>query len=118
MSDRGGEFFFGFVVGALAGAAAALLLTPYSGDELRDRIEERGIELKDQAEKLAVEAKTRAEDLAEEAKGRAKEIATDAVKQAETIEQRGRVILSDTVKKAQQAVEDLETKVGRTGEAA
>jgi gas vesicle protein len=33
-----GAFVFGFIVGAIAGAAAALFMTPRSGDEMRQEI--------------------------------------------------------------------------------
>jgi gas vesicle protein len=33
-----GSFLNGFIIGALAGAAIALLLTPKSGEELRDEL--------------------------------------------------------------------------------
>jgi len=41
----GGEFMAGFLVGALVGAAAALLLAPQSGEETRTLIREKVIEL-------------------------------------------------------------------------
>lgn len=93
MSDRGGLFFVGFVVGALAGAAAALLLTPYSGEEMRDQIMEKGIQLKDEAEQ------------------RAAQMAEDARSQAQQLQDRGRIVLSDNVKKAQQAVQAAQAKL-------
>lgn len=51
MSDRDefGAFLVGFVVGGLAGAVAALLLAPQSGEETRTVIKEKAIELKDVA---------------------------------------------------------------------
>lgn len=47
--DGSGEFVAGFIVGALAGAAIALLFAPVTGDEMRSQLRERGIELKDRA---------------------------------------------------------------------
>ena len=65
MADKtsSGDFFAGFVVGALVGAAAALLLAPQSGEEIRTLIRDKGIELKDQAEELQSQAIDRADEL-------------------------------------------------------
>jgi gas vesicle protein len=90
MSDRG-LFVVGFLVGALAGAAATLLLTPMSGDEVRGQLKEKGIELKGEAERLATDAKTQAQDLQE----------------------KGRIVLSDNVKKAQDAVQVAQEKLAK-----
>jgi gas vesicle protein len=90
MSDRG-LFVVGFFVGALAGAAAALLLTPYSGEEIRDQMKEKGIELKSEAERRAADAKL----------------------QAEQLQEKGRIVLSDNVKKAQEAVQTAQAKLGK-----
>src|SRR4030042_3172605 len=58
-----GEFVAGFLVGALAGAAMALLFAPVTGEEMRGQLREKGIELKSRAEDLSQEASKRAEDL-------------------------------------------------------
>ena len=50
MSTKGGGFIIGLALGALAGAAAALLLAPESGEELRKDIGEKSDELKTQAQ--------------------------------------------------------------------
>jgi len=92
MSDRG-LFVVGFIVGALAGAAAALMLTPYSGDEMRDQLKEKGIELKSEAERRAGDVKG----------------------QAEQLQEKGRIVLSDNVKKAQEAVQVAQEKLTKSG---
>jgi gas vesicle protein len=73
MSDEthGVEFLAGVLVGALAGAAAALLLAPQSGEQTRALLREKGIELKDQASAAGVEARKRVEMLEEQAKEKA-----------------------------------------------
>lgn len=43
-----GAFLTGFLLGGLAGAAGALLMTPQSGETTRLQIRDRGIELKTQ----------------------------------------------------------------------
>jgi gas vesicle protein len=71
--SSGADFIAGFLVGALVGAAAALLLAPHSGEETRTLIREKGIELGDRADELSLEARRRAEDLQVQAKGKADE---------------------------------------------
>ncbi len=106
MSEKGGgEFFFGFVIGALAGAAAALLMAPGSGEELRQQLSDQGIALKEQAGKVAGEAKTQAQQLV-----------GDARSQVDHVSERGRIVLSENVKKVQQAVQDAQTKLSTAGE--
>jgi gas vesicle protein len=65
MEDKActGDFLAGLFVGALVGAAAALLLAPQSGEETRTLIHDKGIELGQRADELSVEARQRAEEL-------------------------------------------------------
>ena len=86
MSERGGggEFFAGFLIGGLVGAAVALFLTPQSGEETRHRLQEKGIELKDRAVDLSAQARQRAESLQEQ----------------------GRIILDEQKDKIEQAIEE------------
>jgi gas vesicle protein len=76
MGDKnsGVDFLAGFLVGALVGAAAALLFAPQSGEETRTIIRERGIELKERADDLSLEAKRRADELQAQAKAKADEL--------------------------------------------
>ncbi|HEX7541672.1 MAG TPA: YtxH domain-containing protein, partial [Anaerolineales bacterium] len=55
MSDHDdfGAFLIGFVVGGVAGALAALLLAPQSGEETRALIKDKSIELRDKAAEQA-----------------------------------------------------------------
>ncbi len=82
MSDRDdfGAFLIGFVVGGLAGAMAALLLAPQSGEETRALIKDKSIELRDQAAKQAELVSEKATQLAGEAKTRGKELVESAKK--------------------------------------
>lgn len=100
MSAKGGEFFVGFMIGALAGAAAALFLAPTSGEELRKEIGDKGIELKGQVEKLAEDARAQAQQ------------------QAGHIQEQGRIVLAENVKKAQQTVQDAQAKLSKPGDEA
>jgi gas vesicle protein len=60
MADNGnsaGSVLVAFVLGAVAGAAAALLLAPASGEETRRRLAERARHGRDTAEGLAREGR-------------------------------------------------------------
>ncbi|HET7874446.1 MAG TPA: YtxH domain-containing protein [Methylomirabilota bacterium] len=67
MSDERGSDAAGylgwFFLGAIAGAAAALVLAPKTGRETRELLAEQGGEWFKKAEQAAGEAKVRAEDL-------------------------------------------------------
>jgi gas vesicle protein len=93
MSDRDdfGMFLVGFVVGGVAGAVAALLLAPQSGEETRTLIRDKSIELRDAAAQQAdviakragevtSEAKTRGKELVDEARTRGKDLVDSAKK--------------------------------------
>ena len=84
MSAKGGGFIIGLAIGALVGAAAALLLAPESGEELRKDIGEKSDELKTQAQQ-----------------------------QVDALEEQGRIVLSDNVKKAQQVVQEAQVKLSK-----
>lgn len=58
-----GDFLAGLLVGALVGAAAALLLAPQSGEETRTLIHDKGVELGHRADELGAEARQRAEEM-------------------------------------------------------
>jgi gas vesicle protein len=81
MSDHDdfGAFLIGFVVGGVAGAVAALLLAPQSGEETRAFIKDKSIELRDKAAEEAELVASKANELADKAKLRGKE-AIESVK--------------------------------------
>jgi gas vesicle protein len=89
MSDNGGGFVMGFLLGALTGAVAALLLAPSSGEQLRRDIERKTENLADEAERAYDEARGQFVDM----------------------QDRGRIVLQDNVKKAQKAVQDAQQKL-------
>ena len=55
------SFISGAMLGALIGAAAALLLTPSSGDELREQIQERAQYVQDEVRTAASQRRTELE---------------------------------------------------------
>jgi gas vesicle protein len=76
----------------MAGAVAALLLAPSSGEELRREIERKSDDLANDAERLYDDTRGQVTQLSE----------------------RGRIVLQDNVKKAQQAVQDAQQKLNKT----
>jgi gas vesicle protein len=82
MSDRDdfGSFLIGFVVGGVAGAVAALLLAPQSGEETRTLIKDKSIELRDQAALQAEAISAKAEKVAADVQVRGKEFVESAKK--------------------------------------
>ena len=79
MSERDDDLLFlaGLFLGAVVGAAAAVLLMPQSGTELREHVAERGIELKNRAE----DAVQRAQQVASEAVAKVQTAAQELIKQ-------------------------------------
>jgi gas vesicle protein len=59
---------------------------------MRDQLKEKGIELKSEAERRA----------------------SDVKGQAEQLQEKGRIVLSDNVKKAQEAVQTAQEKLGKS----
>lgn len=97
MDSRDGvQFFLGIVIGAAIGAVTALLFAPASGEETRRKLQEKGVELKSQIEKAT-----------EEARG-----------QAEYFQERGRIVLSEGVEKAQSVVQDVQAKLTKAADEA
>lgn len=47
------NFFVGLLVGGLIGATVVVLVTPASGEEIRNQIQERSIQLKDEIKAVA-----------------------------------------------------------------
>lgn len=93
MSDSNGEtgaFLAGFVIGALSGAAAALMLAPQSGAETRAQIANRGQELRNRGEAQLQEARTTADAY----RRQAEETVSEAQEQARIVLDEGRQRLS------------------------
>ncbi len=92
--SQGWEFFTGFLLGAVVGAAAALLLAPQSGEETREVIRERGIELQGRMGQTTEDARRRAEDVAAQARER-----------AATAQERSRTVLDEQKSRLQEAID-------------
>ncbi len=102
-----GDFIAGFLIGALVGAAAALLLAPQSGEQTRTLIRDKGIELKERADTLSAEARKRAEEMQEQAKERVGTISTQAREKAEQLQTRVKQAVEEGKTAATQKKEEL-----------
>jgi gas vesicle protein len=81
---NGTDFLAGFLLGALASTALALLFAPQTGEETRQRIKEQSVELK----------------------GRAREIPSKAREGVEELTARGRLVLDKQVAQLEEAVSE------------
>jgi len=97
-----GDFLAGFLVGALVGAATALLFAPMSGEETRVMIREKGVELGQRADEMSIEARKKAEELQLQAKER-----------AEALQERVKVAVDEGKATATKTKEDLLAQVGQ-----
>ncbi len=97
-----GDFVAGFMVGALVGAAAALLMAPMSGEDTRVFIREKGVELGQRADEMSGEARKRAEELQLQAKER-----------AEALQEKVKVAVEEGKATATKTKEELLAKVGQ-----
>jgi gas vesicle protein len=82
-----------FVLGAVTGAAVAILMTPASGDEVRRQIGDRAREARDRANEAARQARERAADAARQGRefvDRQKEHITAAVERGRDAYQQAR----------------------------
>jgi gas vesicle protein len=100
--SRGWEFFTGFLIGGVVGAAVALLLAPQSGEETREAIRERGIELGGRAREYGDTARHQAEELAMDARARAEEA-----------QKRGRMVLEEQRTRLSHAIEEGKDAAGK-----
>ena len=79
------DFMIGALIGGMLGAAAALLLAPKSGKELRDDINDGAKLLSDKTEKLRQTAIEKGTEFAEAAKTKTNTLSEKVSKQSATI---------------------------------
>ena len=114
MSDRDtdlGAFLAGMIIGALVGAATALLLAPQSGEDTRMLIRDKSIELKNQVNETADEARARAEAAAADARARADEFAGQARARADEFAGQARSRAEELRKRGQEVYEEQRGKI-------
>jgi gas vesicle protein len=84
-----GSILTGFVIGGLIGAAAALLMAPQSGEEMRAMIRDRSVELKEKAVRTVEDTRNRAEEAIHDTVSKAEEMARTAKDRTEDMVKRG-----------------------------
>ena len=84
----------GMLIGALAGAAAALLLAPQSGQDTRKQIQEKGVELRDRTTEMVddtmAKVRTNANKISMGLKDRGQEIAVEQLDNVTRVAQAGK----------------------------
>jgi len=81
-----GAFVMGFLVGGLAGAGAALLMTPQPGGETRLQVQEKSVELKSRLEGLTAQARDQASKVVTQVQERGKTIVEERLQSNEVFE--------------------------------
>lgn len=123
MSDNYNKgFLVGAVIGGAAGALAALLLAPKSGEELRADIKERSNEYYGKASKYFGDAEETVSEVVRntvnQGKERADAIVTSAKEQAQQILSSAENVLNEAKSKASQAKGAVQDQVSAVKEAA
>jgi gas vesicle protein len=95
-----GAFLAGFVIGALVGAATALILAPQSGPATRQQLMDVGSDLRHSADSQVREYRDRAGSLVADTRNRAQQI-TDQV------QDQVRIVLDAGKDQATQVADDL-----------
>lgn len=72
--NSGALFFVGLITGSLVGAGLALLLTPQSGENIRNQIRDKSLELKEEVVKGLTEANQRTQEQAAVWQEKSKEV--------------------------------------------
>ena len=84
----------GMLIGALAGAAAALLLAPQSGKDTRKQLQEKGSELRDRTAEMVdnsmAKVRTNANKITMELKRRGQEVAAEQLENVAEAAQAGK----------------------------
>jgi gas vesicle protein len=87
MNDRNGfavgAMFLGLLIGLVIGAAATLMVSPKSGEEIRRDIRQAASEVRSKAEDTYTDVRHKAEKTAEDLRRRGEETASDIQKRAQ-----------------------------------
>lgn len=98
------DFMIGALIGGMLGAAAALLLAPKSGKELRDDINDGAKLLSDKTEKLRQTAIEKGTEFAEAAKTKTNTLSEKVSKQSATILENVKNVKQKVTKSSQEEV--------------
>jgi gas vesicle protein len=90
----------GMFIGALAGAAAALLLAPQSGKDMRKQIQEKSIEMRDRTTELVddtmTKVRTNANRITTDLKARGQEVAAEQLQNVSEAAQAGKKAIENS----------------------
>jgi gas vesicle protein len=89
-----GAFLAGFIIGGLVGAAAALILAPQSGEEMREKLAAQSAELRERSVERAHEYRDRAGHAVADARQAAQDQATRVQEQSRIILDQGKARIS------------------------
>lgn len=98
--DNFGSFISGLVIGGIAGAIAALLLTPQSGDETRKQLKEKSIKLRDQASTYFDEVVATTEKVVDDVSDKTGDFIDTTKRKAAEVAEKGQVLLETKDEKA------------------
>lgn len=104
------DFLIGTLIGAFVGAAAALLLAPKSGKELRQDISEQALIAKEKTAKLTTTAYEKGSELAHRAKEKSVSIAKTVSEQASKVKEVTKNIAEDVKALREKRGTDEETE--------
>lgn len=107
-SNNWGGYVACFMLGAVTGAAIALLVAPQEGAETRKQLAQKANELKSKASDKAVELKNKASDLKEKASGYSTEV-------AKTAKERWGSIVENVATSAQEVKQRIQSAVVKDG---
>ncbi len=105
-----GDFFAGFVIGGLLGAALAIFLAPQSGKETQAYVRDKAIELREQSAEWSAEARRRADEMSVDMRKRAEEAAEKARAQSEELQARAQETLARGKEAATQQLDKVKGK--------
>lgn len=97
-----GSFLAGFVIGALVGAATALILAPQSGENTRQQIFSTGQDLRNTADSYAREYRDKTNTFIGDTRNRAQNL-------TEQVQDQVRIVLDAGKEKADKLADDLES---------
>jgi gas vesicle protein len=97
-TKQSGNFLTGVLVGGVAGAVAALLFAPQSGEETRQQIQQKAAELRDQTTSTV-------ENTVAQVQSRASQLKTDIGEKATNLKQQGQDVLVEQLSSAAKKIQ-------------
>lgn len=115
-SSHWGAFIFGMIVGAMAGAGAALLLTPRSGEEIRGellgqtqgvrgRVQDVGAQVQSRAQEVGSEVQTRVQTVSSQMQTRMQDMSSQVQTRVQTVGSQVQTRSQGLIDQAQQVVQ-------------